>query len=329
MALLAFTDKGIYCSRAKVYIDPWKPVNKALITHAHADHARYGNQFYLCQKDSLPLLKYRLGDACNITGLNYGEKIKINGVQFSFHPAGHVIGSAQIRVEYKSEVWVVSGDYKLEDDGVSQAFEPVKCHVFISECTFGLPVFKWEKQSEVLKQINHWWKGNKEKGKASVLSAYSLGKAQRIIQHLDDNIGPVFSHGAIYNTNEVLIANKWKIKASKLVDESQSKKDFEGALILAPPAAMQSNWMKRFGPHETAAASGWMGLRGTRRRQNLDRGFVLSDHADWKGLNDAVKLSECEKVICTHGYTDVFSRWLNEKGISAAVESADFEGESE
>lgn len=329
MALLTFTSKGIYCKQAKVYIDPWKPVDKALITHAHADHARSGSRNYLCQTHTAPLLKYRLGDSIHIETVDYGEKIKINGVQFSFHPAGHVIGSAQIRVEYQSEVWVVSGDYKIQDDGVCAPFEAIKCQVFITECTFGLPVFNWEKQADVMQEINDWWEENKKNGKASVLSAYSLGKAQRVLQNLDDSIGPIFSHGAIYNTHEVLRASKWKIKDSGLVDESQSKKDFEGALILAPPAAIQSNWMKRFGPHETAAASGWMGLRGTRRRQNLDRGFVLSDHADWKGLNEAIKNTACEKVICTHGYTDVFSRWLNEQGIESIVESAAFEGGEE
>ncbi len=327
MSLLKFTKKGIYCEQAKVYIDTWKPVDYAIITHAHADHSRNGNKHYLSTSLSKPIIQYRLGKDISIEGIEYGEKRVINGVQFSFHPAGHIIGSAQLRVEYKGEVWVVSGDYKLENDGISTPFEAIQCNVFITECTFGLPVFKWKEQQIIYNEINDWWKKNKTEGKATIISAYSLGKAQRILKNIDSSIGQIYTHGAIYNTNEVIQHMGIDLLETTLVDDSQKKKDFEGALIIAPPAAIGSSWEKRFPIHETGIVSGWMALRGARRRSAVDRGFVLSDHADWEGLNLAIKATQCEKVITTHGYTDIFTQWLNEQGIEAQVESTEFEGE--
>lgn len=328
MGLLAFTKKGIYCERARVYIDPWKPVDYAIITHAHADHSRAGNKHYLCHHDSKAMIKHRLGEEISIESKAYEETFQINGVQFSFHPAGHIIGSAQVRVEYKGEFWVVSGDYKLEDDGISEPFVPVKCHVFITECTFGLPVFQWKEQKAVYGEINNWWAKNKAAGKLSLLSAYSLGKAQRLLQNINPEIGPIYAHGAIENSNRVLRSIGKDIQATLSIEDHLTKDDLKGALVLAPPGAIGSNWTRRFPAMELGIASGWMALRGARRRMSADRGFVLSDHCDWEGLNKAVVATGCEKVITTHGYTDVFSRWLNEKGIESVVESTEFEGES-
>ena len=327
MSLLQFTEKGIYCKQANVYIDPWKSVDYAIITHAHADHSRYGNKYYLSHHLSKPIVQHRLGQDISIESMEYGETRTVNGVQFSFHPAGHIIGSAQVRVEYKGEVWVASGDYKLEDDGFCTPFEPVKCNVFITECTFGLPVFKWKPQAEVFAEINAWWRKNREEGKATVIAGYSLGKAQRILQGIDPSIGKVYTHGAIEKTNEIIRNMGVQLNDTIYVQPEMKKKDFEGSLIIAPPGALGSSWQKKFPAYEVGMASGWMNVRGTRGRESLDRGFALSDHADWKGLNTAIEATSCEKVIVTHGYTNVFSKWLNDKGIGTTVESTEFEGE--
>ncbi|MEM9648606.1 MAG: DNA ligase-associated DEXH box helicase, partial [Bacteroidota bacterium] len=201
--LLAFTDKGIYCAAAKVYLDPWKPVDKAIISHGHADHSRWGHQQYITHKRNVPIVKHRLGNV-SITGKDWGETFVINGVKFSLHPAGHIVGSSQIRVEYKGEIWVFTGDYKIEDDGLATPYETVKCHTFITECTFGLPAFLWTPQEEVFRDINEWWANNKANGQTSVLFGYSLGKAQRLLKHLDPSIGKIFTHGAVENMNEVI-----------------------------------------------------------------------------------------------------------------------------
>lgn len=326
MKLLEFTEKGIYCAKADVYIDPWKPVKNAIITHGHADHSRFGNTNYLCHELSKPIIAHRLGDI-SIETLAYGEKRVINGVEFSLHPAGHIIGSAQVRVAYKGEVWVASGDYKLENDGISTPFEPVKCNVFITECTFGLPVFNWRPQQEVFDDINNWWSKNQSEGKISLLSGYSLGKAQRIIQHVNASLGKIYTHGAIENMNEVIRNMGINLPPTERITAETTKEELSNSLVIAPPGAIGSNWTKRLQPFEVGICSGWMGIRGARKRQTVDRGFILSDHADWKGLNEAISATGAQKVICTHGYTAIFSKWLQEKGIDATIETTEFEGE--
>ena len=323
--LLKFTNKGIYCPQADVYIDPWRAVDRALITHGHSDHARSGSRHYLCTHATKPILLHRLGTQNNISSVNFGEKTLINGVQFSFHPAAHVIGSAQIRVEYKGEIWVASGDYKVVDDGISGAFEPVKCHTFITESTFGLPVYQWPDQHAVYGEINEWWSNNQTAGRASVLSAYSLGKAQRIIQNVDHTIGRVFCHGAVENMNAVLRDSGVNLKPTTHVNDETTWEEVKSGLIITPGGAMSGPWMKKFKDVSTASASGWMAIRGRRRWQSVDRGFVLSDHADWKGLNDTIQATQCERVIVTHGYTDVFARWLSEQGLEARTEKTLFD----
>ena len=326
--LLEFSDRGIYCKKANVYIDPWKPVDRALITHGHADHSRWGNKHYLCTHSAKPVIQYRLGNEINIESVDYGEPVVIDGVKFSFHPAGHILGSAQIRVEYKGEVWVASGDYKTEDDLISEAFEPVKCHTFITESTFGLPVYDWKPQQETYDEINAWWKSNKDQGKASVLTAYALGKAQRILQHLDDSIGKIYTHGAVENVNEVIRQQGVSLKPTIRVTDEIKKEEFKGSMILATPGSIGTPWLKRFLPYEIGTASGWMSLRGARRRRSVDRGFVLSDHADWKGLNQAIDETGAERVFVTHGYTHVFSKWLETKGLKSYTVETQYEGET-
>ncbi len=323
MSVLTFTDRGIYCPAAKAYIDPWKPVDRALITHGHADHARAGMARYLATESAAPVIRHRLG-AIDLDTVRYGEEMRIGDAKISFHPAGHVPGSAQIRVEVDGEVWVVSGDYKVEPDGVSEAFEPVRCHTFITECTFGLPVFNWQDPARIRDEINAWWAGNAAEGKFSICGAYSLGKAQRILAALDPTIGPILTHGAIENTNVVLRGQGITLPQTELVTPETDIKAKTGAFVLAPPSALGSAWAKRFKPASDAFASGWMALRGVRRRRAADRGFVMSDHADWNGLNMAIRETGAERVFVTHGYTSVFRRWLEEQGYDAGIVSTEY-----
>ena len=327
MGLLEFTDRGIYCEQANVYLDPWKPVDKAIISHGHSDHAYFGHKQYLSTTGAMPVIKHRLYLQDNIQTLEYGEVLNINGVDFSFHPAGHIPGSAQIKVEYKGEVWVFSGDYKRQHDGISVPFEPVKCHVFITESTFGLPVYKWKPQKEVFDEVNDWWRKNQSQGKTSVIAGYTLGKAQRILKNIDPSIGKIFTHGAVDAINQVMKQQGLELPEAPRITDATKKDDIKGALIVCPPSAVGSPWMRRFLPYSLGVASGWMKLRGTRRRRGADRGFVLSDHADWDDLNLTIKETGAEKVFVTHGYTEIFAQWLNSKGIEAQEVKTRFEGE--
>lgn len=327
MPLLEFTDRGIYCPQADCYIDPSKSVKKALITHAHADHARAGHTQYIATHQSVPILRHRLGSFIKIQGVNYGEKIAVNGVEISFHPAGHIIGSAQIRLQYQGEIWVVSGDYKLENDGFCTPFEPVKCHTFITESTFGLPTFSWQDQSIVFGEINTWWRENNAKGIISIISAYSLGKAQRILLNLDPTIGDIYTHGAIENTHDVLRRQGFDLMEGKKVTNTIKYQFMEGSMVLAPTSALGSEWTKRFGNYKEAIVSGWMAIRDTKKRYDMERGFILSDHADWDGLNTAIKATGAENIFVTHGYSEMFARWLLEQGYNAGVVKTSFSGD--
>jgi len=316
--LLTFTSSSIYCPSADIHIDPWKKVDRAIITHAHSDHARWGCKHYLAHKNSETILRLRLGEDISLQTVEYDEPFYINGTKFSLHPAGHIIGSAQIRVERDDEVWVASGDYKLQDDGFSQPFESVKCHAFITESTFGLPIYKWQPQHEVFDEIKEWIARNRIQGKASVLMGYSLGKMQRIIHNLMPFEYPVYAHGAVFNINEKLRAAGFNLPYIPLVSAETDKKMFKGALVLAPGSAKGSPWLKRFEPYSTGNCSGWMATRGAKNRSAVDRGFALSDHADWNELNLAVSETGAEQVFVTHGYTDIFAQWLNDKGTRSA-----------
>jgi len=324
--LLVFNQKGIYCEVADVYLDPWKPVKKAIISHGHADHSRWGHQQYITHHSNVAIIKHRLGDI-TVTGKEWNETFTINGVKFSLHPAGHIIGSSQIRVEYKGEVWVFTGDYKTEDDSLAIPYEVVKCHTFITECTFGLPAFKWVPQEQVFNDINTWWQQNRDDGKTSVLFGYSLGKAQRILKHLDTSIGQIYTHGAVENMTEV-IRSIADLPPTHKITRDTKKEEIKGNIVIAPPSAHGSTWIKKMVPYVTASASGWMTFRGARRRRAIDKGFVLSDHCDWQGLLTSIKATGAEKIICTHGYTDIFSRFLAEQGYDARTEQTQYEEEN-
>jgi putative mRNA 3-end processing factor len=324
--LLVHTALGLYCPKADVYLDPWKPVKKAILSHGHADHARWGSSSYLCTPTAAPVIKYRLGDI-NLETLPFGEEKLINGVSFSFHPAGHILGSAQIKVSYKGEIVVFSGDYKTANDGFSEAFEPVKCHTFITESTFGLPVYHWQDQKWVFNEMEEWCKNNRNNGQLSILYGYSLGKAQRILQGLPESIGPIFTHSTIEAVLNVMRNQGVSLKNTIPVNEHLTRADLLSGVIIAPPAVQNSNWLKKFEPIRNGVVSGWMALRGARRRRNADKGFVLSDHADWEGLNEAISLTGAENVFVTHGYTDILSKWLIDKGLNAHPLETNFEGD--
>ena len=309
-----------------MYLDPWKPVDKAIISHGHADHSRYGHKQYITHHRNVPIISHRLGES-NVTGKEWGENFTVNNVKFSLHPAGHIIGSSQIRVEHQGEVWVFTGDYKTENDGISTPYEVIKCDTFITECTFGLPAFKWIPQNEVLDDINQWWAENQAEGKTSILFGYSLGKAQRLLKYLNPEIGKIYTHGAIENMTRVL-RPLVDFPETTLITRETKKKALLGNIVLAPPSAHGSTWIRKMVPYVTASASGWMTFRGARRRRAIDKGFVLSDHCDWQGLLDSIKATGAEKIICTHGYTEIFSRYLREQGFDARTEETQY-GEDE
>ena len=319
--LIVQRPEGLYCPAGDFHIDPWRPVPRAVITHAHADHARRGHGAYLATAISAGVLRARLG-AISLQGLAYGEAVHLNGVRVSLHPAGHVLGSAQVRVEHGGQVWVASGDYftsgHTNDTNITcLPFEPVRCHCFITESTFGLPLYRWRPQAEVLGEVNAWWAANAQAGRASLLLAYSFGKAQRLLAGVDATLGPVFVHGAVEPLNEAYRAAGVALPATTRVEAATDKAQLQRALVVAPPAVLGSAWARKLGEHSDAFASGWMQLRGARRRQGVDRGFVLSDHADWPGLQRAIAATGASRVIVTHGYEAVMVRWLQQQGLEA------------
>ena len=316
--LILLRREGLYCPAGDFYIDPWRPVNRCVITHGHADHARAGSCAYLAHHDSAGTLRTRLGADISLTTLSYGESMVLGDTRVSLHPAGHVLGSAQVRVEHRGEVWVASGDYKLDDDGTCPPFEPVRCHTFITESTFGLPIYRWPTPEQLRADINAWWQGNAAAGRTSVVYAYAFGKAQRILHGLDSSIGPIVAHGAVETLSAVYRSAGVNLPETVRVQDGKlDKRPLAGALVIAPPSAAGTPWLRRFGDHSDAFASGWMQVRGARRRRGVDRGFVMSDHADWPSLQRAIAATGAEQVIVTHGQTATLVRWLEEQGLSA------------
>jgi putative mRNA 3-end processing factor len=327
MALIHFTGSGIYCPPGDFFIDPWRPVPYAVITHAHSDHARSGHGRYLCQQDTVPLLRARLGEN-SYQGLAWGEQVTHRGVTLSFHPSGHIIGAAQVRLEYQGEVWVVSGDYKTEHDGISGAFEPVRCHSFITESTFALPVYQWKPQELVYAEIRRWIDGQHADGNSVVLQAYSLGKSQRLIHALREYAGKVFVHGAVWPIQQALKQAGYDFIEAERIDPAALPETYKRSIVIAPTPVEGTYIDKAIRPYVSASCSGWMQVRGNRRRNQADTGFVLSDHADWPGLLSAIKATGAAQVYATHGYQSVLSRYLSEQGIDAREVKTEF-GEEE
>ena len=330
--LLEHTPRGLYCAAGDFYVDPWRPVARAVITHAHSDHARPGHEAYLATPEAIGVLRTRLGARAVIDTLPYRQSVHMNGVEVSFHPAGHVLGSAQVRIQYRGEVWVVSGDYKLDLDPTCAPFTPVRCDTFVTESTFGLPIYRWRAAEQMFGEINGWWAENAAAGRASVLYAYAFGKSQRILASIDATIGPVICHGAVellnraYRDAGVLLPNTMMV-TDAMVTDAPSGFDFSRALIIAPPSAASSPWLKRFGAFSDAFASGWMAVRGARKQRGVDRGFVISDHADWHSLHTAIRESGASRVLVTHGSVAVMVRYLREQGLEADALETEFEGE--
>ena len=318
--LIVLRPQGLYCPSGDFYIDPWRPVDRAVVTHAHADHARRGHASYLCAERGVQVLRARLGDIA-VQGLPYGQALRIGEANVSLHPAGHVLGSAQVRVAHAGRVWVASGDYFCSGAGDAnpsvEAFEPVRCDCFITESTFGLPIYRWRPPGEVCAEIDRWWAGNAAEGRASLLLAYSFGKAQRLLAGVDASIGPIVVHGAVESVNQAYRASGVALPPTLRLEEVRERALLQRALVIAPPAVQGSAWARKLGECSDAFASGWMQLRGARRRQGLDRGFVLSDHADWPGLQRAIAATGASCVIVTHGYEAVMVRWLQQQGLQA------------
>lgn len=314
--LISFTETGLFCKQGNFYIDPWKPVDFAIITHGHSDHARIGHKHYLCHTLTKPILQLRLGEN-NYQTLAWNEPVFINGVKISLHPAGHIIGSSQVRIEYNGEVWVFTGDYKTEDDGISGQYEAIRCNSFITESTFGLPIYKWKPQQEIYNNIQDWVQQNQQDDKTSVLIAYSLGKAQRVMDAVKNITDTVYVHGAIFNMQQVLDGMGYSFVQVKRISAETTKQELKNAIVIAPPSADGTAWMKKLNPYRLGLCSGWMQVRGNVRRRNADIGFALSDHCDWQGLLSSISATGAENVYVTHGFQSVLSKYLNEKGIAA------------
>ena len=315
--LLRLTPAGLYCERGGFFIDPWSSVAKAVITHAHADHARRGSKEYLTTHSGKPVLQSRMGPGATIQSVAYGERVLMGDVTVSLHPAGHILGSAQVRIEHRGEVWVVSGDYKVAPDHLVDAFELVPCHTFITESTFGLPIYRWRPQAELYAEINAWWRENQAEGRTSVIHGYSLGKAQRILAGLDREIGPIYCHASVAQCNRDYEAGGVRLEGWRMLSEAPPRCDWSRAIIVSPPQAHGSDAPRRYGETSTAFCSGWMTVRGTRRRESIDRGFPLSDHADWPELTETIRATGAERVYVTHGSTATLVRWLIEQGVDA------------
>jgi putative mRNA 3-end processing factor len=325
--LIVHRPEGLYCPPGDFYVDPWRPVARAVITHAHSDHARWGHGHYLAAQQGEGVLRARLGDI-DLLPLSYGQAITHHGVTVSLHPAGHVLGSAQVRIEHAGQVWVVSGDYKVAPDPTCAAFEPMKCDVFITESTFGLPIYRWRPDGEIFSDINAWWARNVDHGRASVLACYSFGKAQRILSGVDPSIGPIIVHGAVEPLNRAYRDAGIELPPTRRVGDIKDRSQLKRALVICPPSAAASPWMRRFGDAQTAFASGWMQLRGARRRGGWDRGFVLSDHADWPGLLGAIEATGAQRIIVTHGSAAVMVRYLSEQGWRAEAFETEYGGDA-
>ncbi len=328
--MLTETPSGLYCGEGDFFIDPWAPVERALITHAHGDHARPGSRRYLCAAPCARLLRRRLGDGTTIESIEYGASVRIGGVSVSFHPAGHVLGSAQISITGAGGVWVVSGDYKRAADPTCTAFEPLRCDTFITEATFGLPIYRWDPADAVISDIVSWWDGNREARRASVLFCYTLGKAQRLLAELAKVTDrPVLVHGMMLGPIDDYREAGVTMLPAALATERPRGTSYAGELLLAPLSARGTPWMRRLGDHSDAFASGLMRVRGVRRQRAYDRGFVISDHADWPALLETVAETGASRVLATHGHAEPLARYLRERGLDAGTIRTAWEGDED
>lgn len=316
--LLQLDANGLYCPAGDFHVDPWRRVARAVITHGHGDHARPGMGHYWTERSGVPILRKRLGMYAPLDGLDYGERLRFGDVTVSLHSAGHILGSAQVRIEHEGRVWVVSGDFKRDADPSCAPFEVVPCDVFVTEATFAYPVYRWPDAHEVAGEIHAWWQECRAENRPAVLFSYALGKAQRILAELtrwtDEE---VLLHGAMGDLVQIYRDAGIHMLPTRPASDLSPKHDFGGRLVLAPPSAAGSKWLRRFRNASTGFASGWMLIRGNRRRRGYDRGFVISDHADWPSLVRTVEECGARRVLATHGNTEALVRHLGELGIDA------------
>ncbi len=324
--LLTWTPSGLYCPAGDFYIDPHRAVSTALVTHGHSDHARRGSKKYFCAQSSVGILRCRLGKKIEVQGASFGEPIRFGGATVSFHPAGHILGSAQVRVEVGGEVWVASGDYKRDPDPSCEPFESVRCDTFITEATFGTPKYRWSKSAEHGRDFFEWWQGNAAEGKNSLLFGYSLGKSQRILAELAPwATRPIWIHESIHDLTECYRAEGRVLAPTRVLPsepwgaDSLFGEELTGDLILAPPSILQGAWREKLNAPRTAFASGWMHgqtkANPYRGGDGYDRGFVLSDHADWDDLNRTIDESGARQVFVMHRENGALIRHLRKRGL--------------
>lgn len=321
------TAKGLYVPDADIYIDPWRPTKTALITHAHADHARFGHELYIATKPTIDIMKQRISDSIVCQQRNYFEPFKINGISFKFIPAGHILGSAQIVIDHPDKKVIVTGDYKCIHDGICEPFFYETCDLLISECTFGLPIFSWKPESEVFEELKISILDCYSRNQNCIIYTYALGKAQRILAYLNKEFKHIYVHTAVYNMNKIHEQYGVKFEHVSCVTKDNTSYKNQPSIIVAPPATAGSAWVKKFKPYEQFYVSGWMHIRGNQRRRNM-KGVVLSDHACFSELVTTIKKSQAKEVWLTHGYQEELARYLCEHGINASALDTQFEGET-
>ncbi len=316
--LIAFTRTGLHCPQGGFHIDPSRAVDIALITHAHSDHARPGSKRYLCAQDSAGLVRERLGPSIKLEAIPYGQTIELGATRVSFHSAGHILGSAQVRIEHEGRVWVASGDYKRDFDPSCAPFEVVPCDTFITEATFGLPIYRWRACADEARDIYDWWQTNARQGRTSLLYGYALGKAQRILAELaplvEEGEGDhrIFVSDSVESLNHHYREAGIRLAACELLGRDTHGVNARGSLIIAPPGLAGSGLMSRIGSDfETGFASGWMRVGRTRQGRRYDRSFVISDHADWPSLLRTVRETGARQVFVMHGENDTLARYLS------------------
>lgn len=326
--MITSTPLGLFCPPGNFHIDPWQPVARAVLTHAHSDHASPGSAAYLCAAPGEQVLRRRLPEA-RVEPLPYGTSVTMGDTRVSFHPAGHILGSSQVRVERGGEVWVVSGDYKRQADPTCAPFEPVRCHTFITEATFALPIYTWDPTALVINEILEWWRENREQDRPSIVFCYVLGKAQRLLAELREAAdAPIHLHGAMAAMTDAYRESNIPLAATERIGEGMRGKALARSLVLAPLSARGTPWMRRLPNASVGFASGLMRVRGVRRQRAFDRGFVLSDHADWSALLSTIAETGASRVLVTHGWSDVLARYLSEtRGLETGTIRTAFEGE--
>lgn len=316
---------GLYCPAGDFYVDPERGVACAIITHPHSDHARRGSDVYICTHATVDLLKLRLGAKISVRSYDYGEVFELGKARVSFHPAGHMLGSAQVRIEAQGQVWVVTGDYKRESDPSCEPFEVVPCDTLVTEATFGTPAFVWKRTQPIGDEIIAWWHANRAAGITSLLLGYSLGKSQRLLAEIGLALGrkeltdAVWIHPSIHEGTEIYRRLGRTLAPTRTINDNDlASIPSRGSLILAPPSAKQSEWMSNLAPVEAAFASGWMQQSGGGYRSEVAKGFVVSDHADWPALLQTIAESGARQVYTfQRGRRGALVRHLKSQGIRA------------